>query len=129
VGSGLEARCVLRFRVNSETREAREERLAKENAQVELVVATRSRSSIVEKDASARVVAEDADSRDGQPGHGWRAPRLVTVRSTTLREAGHREQTIRVRNERLGTSRLRTSRALEYEVQLLQETGGMASRK
>ncbi len=41
-----------------------------EDVEVELVVGTRGTYSIVEKDGSAGVVAEFADPRDGDPGHG-----------------------------------------------------------
>ena len=41
-----------------------------ENLEVELVVGTRGTYSIVEKDGSAGIVAEFADPRDGEPGHG-----------------------------------------------------------
>ena len=41
-----------------------------EDVEVELVVATRGTYSIVEKDGSAAIVAEFADPRDGEPGHG-----------------------------------------------------------
>ena len=41
-----------------------------EDVEVELVVGTRGTYSIVEKDGSAGIVAEFADPRDGDPGHG-----------------------------------------------------------
>ena len=41
-----------------------------EDVEVELVVGTRGAYSIVEKDGSAGIVAEFADPRDGDPGHG-----------------------------------------------------------
>jgi hypothetical protein len=41
-----------------------------EDVEVELVVGTTGMYSIVEKDGSAGVVAEFADPRDGEPGHG-----------------------------------------------------------
>ena len=41
-----------------------------EDIEVELVVGTRGTYSIVEKDGSAGIVAEFADPRDGDPGHG-----------------------------------------------------------
>ena len=40
-----------------------------EDVEVELVVG-RGTYSVVEKDGSAGIVAEDADPRDGEPGHG-----------------------------------------------------------
>ena len=41
-----------------------------EDLEVELVVGTRGTYSIVEKDGSAGIVAEFADPRDGEVGHG-----------------------------------------------------------
>ena len=45
-------------------------RTGHEDVEVELVVGTRGGYSIVEKDGSAGIVAEFADPRDGDPGHG-----------------------------------------------------------
>jgi hypothetical protein len=41
-----------------------------EDVEVELIVGTSGTYSIVEKDGSAGIVAEFADPRDGDPGHG-----------------------------------------------------------
>ena len=41
-----------------------------EDVEVELAVSTRATYCIVEKDGSAGIVAEFADPRDGEPGHG-----------------------------------------------------------
>ena len=41
-----------------------------EDPEVELVVETMGPYSVVEKDGSAGIIAEFADPRDGEPGHG-----------------------------------------------------------
>ena len=41
-----------------------------EDVELELVVGTRGTYSIVEKDGNAGIIAEFADPRDGEPGHG-----------------------------------------------------------
>lgn len=42
-----------------------------ENVEVELVVGETATYSIVEKDGTAGLIAEFADPRDGDPGHGY----------------------------------------------------------